>query len=149
MLSGVGKHYIGPVSQFLKNGPPCESVWVRTVPRGSDRVRSTVWLVSVFKNARLVGRLASRPHLVADRANVVFTQTLCWVLTNSVNIFLHYDSELISNTHEQKSLIIHLQGFSCRWQQYLCVQLRQTATAWRKATARDDLWHIVDTVMLQ
>ena len=46
-MTGVGKHYIGPVgrptgSQFSKkNCPPHGSVRVRTAPRRSDRVRST------------------------------------------------------------------------------------------------------------
>jgi len=40
------------------------------------RIGSGVWISVSFKNCRLVGRLGSEPRLVADRTDVVFTQTL-------------------------------------------------------------------------
>jgi len=88
----VGKHCIGPggrptaslLASFQKKCPPHGSVRVRTPPRGSVRVRTHLVLVgpigsgvrvsaSFQKKARLVGRLGSGPHLVADRADVVPT----------------------------------------------------------------------------
>ena len=63
----IGQEY-GLVPIFKKKCPPRGSVRVRTPPH-----RSRVWVSANFqKNAHLVGRLGSRPRLVAD---VVFTHT--------------------------------------------------------------------------
>ena len=52
----------------------CTTAWetLKRPCRQIDRVA-----VDQLKNARLVGRLGSGPRLVADRADVVFTNTLC------------------------------------------------------------------------
>jgi len=66
-------------ASYQKNCPPRGSVGFRTPPCESDRVRSMGWC-QFSKNDRLVGRLGSGPHLVADKVDVVFTHALVYLL---------------------------------------------------------------------
>jgi len=73
-----------PVCQFSQKFPaswvgynlPHLVCWLGSAPHLMGRIGSGVWISVSFKNCRLVGRLGSEPRLVADRTDVVFTQTL-------------------------------------------------------------------------
>ena len=79
----MGKHYIGPdrvpVGQFSKKCPS----------HGSDRVRSSGFSASFQK---MPGWLGSRPHLVADRADVV-PANMVDRLADRVNVVLTHTQD--------------------------------------------------------